>query len=39
MKRKDEFLYPCIVLDEAMDAEEKEFDLDMEIIEPPLART
>ncbi len=24
--------------DEAMDAEEKEFDLDIEIIEPPLAR-
>ncbi len=38
MKRKDEFLYPCIVSDEAMDAEENEFDLDMDIIEPPLAR-
>ncbi len=35
---KDDFLYPCIVSDEAMDAEEKEFDLDMDIIEPPLAR-
>ncbi len=38
-KRKDEFLYPCIVSDKAMDAEDKEFDPDMEIIEPPLART
>ncbi len=38
VKREDEFLYPCIVSDEAMDAEEKEFDLDMGIIEPPLAR-
>ncbi len=38
VKRKEEFLYPCIVSDEAMDAEEKEFELDMEIIEPPLAR-
>ncbi len=37
MKRKDEFLYPCIVSEEAMDAEEKEFDLDVEVIEPPLA--
>ncbi len=38
VKRKDDFLYFCIVSDEAMDAEEKEFDLDMDIIEPPLAR-
>ncbi len=38
VKRKDDFLYPCIVSDEAMDAEEKEFDLDIDIIEPPLAR-
>ncbi len=38
VKREDEFLYPCIVSDKAMDAEEKEFDLDMDIIEPPLAR-
>ncbi len=30
----DKFLYPCIVSDEAIDAEEKEFDLEMEIIEP-----
>ncbi len=37
-KRKDEFLYPCIVSDEAMEAEENKFDLDMDIIEPPLAR-
>ncbi len=35
---KDEFLYPCIMSDEEMDAEEKEFDLDMNIIEPPLTR-
>ncbi len=38
VKRKDEFLFPCIVSDEAMEAEEKEFDLDMDIIDPPLAR-
>ncbi len=38
VKRKDDFLYPCIVSDKAMDAEEKKFDLDMDIIEPPLAR-
>ncbi len=36
VKRKDDFLYPCIMSDEAMDAEEKEFDLNMDIIEPPL---
>ncbi len=38
VKRKEEFLYPCIMSDEAMDAEDKQFDLDMDIIEPPLAR-
>ncbi len=38
VKREDDILYPCITLDEAMDAEEKELDLDMEIIHPPLAR-
>ncbi len=38
VKRKDEFLFPCIVSDEAMKAEENEFELDMDIIEPPLAR-
>ncbi len=38
VKRNDEFLYPCIMSDGAMDAEEKEFDFDMDIIEPPLAR-
>ncbi len=38
VKIKDEFLYPCIMSDEAMAAEEKEFDLDMDIIEPTLAR-
>ncbi len=38
VKREAEILYPCIMSDEAMDAEEKEFDLDMDIIEPPLAR-
>ncbi len=39
VKRKDEFLYPCIMSEEAMDAEEKEYDLDMDIIEPPVARS
>ncbi len=37
VENTDNFLYPCIVSDEAMDDEEKEFDLDMDIIEPPLA--
>ncbi len=37
-KREDEFLFSCIMSDEAMDAEEKEFDFNMDIIEPPLAR-
>ncbi len=35
VERKDNFFYPCIVSDEAMDAE---FDLDIDIIEPLLAR-
>ncbi len=34
----DNLLYPCIICDEAMDVEEGEFDLHMDIIEPPLAR-
>ncbi len=38
VKREDDILYPCIVSDKAMDAEGKEFALDMVIIEPPLAR-
>ncbi len=38
VKRKDKFLFPCVVSDEAMDAEVKEIDLDMKIIEPPLTR-
>ncbi len=38
VKRNDEFRYPCIVSDEAMDAEEKEFHLDMDIIESLYAR-
>ncbi len=37
VEQKDHFPYPCIKSDEVMDAEE-EFDLDMDIIEPPLAR-
>ncbi len=32
------FMYPYIISDEAMDGEEKEFDLDMDIIVLPLAR-
>ncbi len=35
----DKFLYPCIISDELMDAEEEEFDLDMEIVEAPLSRS
>ncbi len=36
-KNMENFLYHCIVSDEARDDEEKEFDLNMDIIEPPLA--
>ncbi len=39
VERKGKFLYPCIMSDEAMDAEEKEFDLDMDIIKLALARS
>ncbi len=38
VERKDDFLYPCVVSDEVMDAEEEEFDLNMEIVEAPLDR-
>ncbi len=38
VERKDNFLYPCIMSDEAIDAEETDFDLDMDKIEPPLSR-
>ncbi len=38
VEQKDNFLYPSIMLDKTMDAEEDEFDLDMDIIEPTLAR-
>ncbi len=38
VEKKENFLYHCIVSDEVMDAEEEEFDLDMDIIESPLAR-
>ncbi len=37
VERKDNFLYPCIVSDGEIDAEEEEFDLNMEIVEAPLA--
>ncbi len=32
------FIYQCIVSNEMMDAEEKEFDLKMDIVEAPLPR-
>ncbi len=38
VEKKDNFLYSCFMSDEAMDAEEKEFDLNMDITEPPFAR-
>ncbi len=38
VERKNNFLYPCVVSDEVMDAEEEEFDHDMKIVEAPLAR-
>ncbi len=36
VENPNDFLYPCIISDEAMDKEEEEFDLDMEIVEAPL---
>ncbi len=39
VERKAEFLYSCIMSNEAMDAEEKEFDLNMDIIQRPLVKT
>ncbi len=38
IEKPDNLLYPCIISDEAMDAEEEEFDLDMDIVEAPLPR-
>ncbi len=38
VKRNDDCLYRCILSNKAMDVEEKGFNLDMDIIEPPLAR-
>ncbi len=38
VEKPDNFLYPCIISDDAMDREEEEFDLDMEIVEAPLSR-
>ncbi len=38
VEKKNNFLCPCIVSDEGMDVEKEEFDLDMDIVEPPLAR-
>ncbi len=38
VENRDNFLYPCIVSDEAMDAEVEEFDLNMEIDEASLSR-
>ncbi len=37
VENTDNFLYPCIISDKAMDDEEKEFNLNINIIEPPLA--
>ncbi len=38
VEKKDNFLYPCIMSDKVLDAEQEEFDLDMVILKPPLAR-
>ncbi len=38
VKSPDNFMYPCIVSDVAMEAEEEEFDRDMDIVEAPLSR-
>ncbi len=32
------FMYPCIISDEMMDAEQQEFDLDIDIAEAPLSQ-
>ncbi len=36
VEKTDKFMYPCIISDEAMDAEEHEFNLNMDIVEAPL---
>ncbi len=38
VENSDQFLLPCIISDKMMDAEEQQFNIDMDIIEPPLAR-
>ncbi len=38
VENTNNFMYPYIISDEMMDAEEKEFDLDMDIIEVPLSQ-
>ncbi len=38
VKKTDNFMYPCIVSDKMMDAEEDQFELDMDIVETPLSR-
>ncbi len=37
VEKMDNFMYPCIISDEIMDAEEQEFDLKMDIVEAPLS--
>ncbi len=37
VENMDNFLYTCTISEEVMDAKEKEFDFDMDIIESPLA--
>ncbi len=37
VEKQDNFLYPCIISDEVMDADKKEFNLDMDIVEAPLS--
>ncbi len=38
VKKMDDFVYPSIASDEMMDADEDQFDLDMNIVEAPLSR-
>ncbi len=38
VKKMGNFMYPCIISDKMIDADEEDFDLDMDIVEAPLSR-
>ncbi len=38
VRKMDDFMYPCIVSEEMMDADEDQFELDMDIVDTLLSR-